>query len=47
MGRVQDVIGPAGHPSSHLQYFQRERRTREIVFPANDPSVPTLYLEDM
>ena len=24
--------------------FQHEQRTREIVFPANDPSVPTLHL---
>jgi hypothetical protein len=27
--------------------FGYEQRTREIVFPASDPRVPTIYLEGM
>jgi hypothetical protein len=27
--------------------FEYEQRTHEIVFPSNDPSVPTIYLENM
>jgi hypothetical protein len=46
-GECRMLLVPPGTRVRISYNFQCERRTREIVFPANDPSIPTLYLEDM